>query len=98
MSGLLRACAGLIVWAVVFGALYAIEGIGCAGGWNPVTLRTLLIAVWLVGLGGLAWLSWRWWPRSGDALIDWIAGVVAIVGLVSTLWTGIPVATLSVCL
>lgn len=95
---LLRACTGLIVWAGIFSLLYAIEGMGCANGWNPGVLRGALVAIWLAGIAGLGWLSWRWWPKRGVALVEWMAGVVAVIGLVSTFWTGLPVAILSACI
>lgn len=98
MTGLLRACTGLIVWAAVFSLLYAVEGAGCANGWDAGVLRGALVAIWLAGIGGLAWLSWRWWPARGDALVEWMTGVIAIVGLISTVWTGFPVAILSACI
>ncbi len=98
MTALLRACTGPIVWAVVFGLLYAVEGAGCANGWDAATLRAVLVAIWLASMAGLAWLCWRWWPKRGDATIAWMAGVLAIMGLVSTFWTGLPVAILSACL
>lgn len=98
MIGLLRACTGLIVWAVIFSLLYAVEGWGCAQGWDTGALRAVLVAIWGVSLVGLGWLAWRWWPKRGEALADWTAGVIAIVGFVSILWTGFPVAILSACI
>jgi len=98
MIGLLRACTGLIVWAAVFSLLYAVEGLGCAQGWTTGALRAVLVAIWGASLAGLGWLAWRWWPKRGEALVDWTAGVIAIVGFVSILWTGFPVATLSACI
>lgn len=98
MTGLLRACTGLIVWAAVFSLLYAVEGLGCAGGWDTGVLRAVLVAIWAVSVAGLGWLSWRWWPKRGDVLIDWMAGAIAVIGLVSTIWTGFPVMILSACI
>ncbi len=98
MIGLLRACTGLIVWAAMFSLLYAVEGLGCANGWGSGVLRGVLVAIWLSAVVGLGWLSWRWWPSRGDTLVEWMAGIISIVGLVSVLWTGLPVAILSACL
>ena len=36
MIPLLRACAGLIGWAIAFSALYALQGAACASGWQSV--------------------------------------------------------------
>lgn len=98
MTGLFRACTGLILWAAIFSLLYAVEGLGCANGWAIATLRIVLVAIWLAGLAVLGWLSWRWWPIRGSAMIDRMAGIIALVGLVSTVWTGFPVAILIACI
>lgn len=98
MTPLLRACSGLIVWAIVFSLLYGIEGFGCAQPWDDQTLRIILMSVWLSTLIGLAWLSWRWLPTRKGTEIDRLPGVIAFIGLVSTAWTGFPVAVLSTCI
>lgn len=98
VTGLLRACTGLIAWAAIFSLLYAVEGMGCANGWDAGVLRAALVAIWLTGVAGLAWLVWRWWPERGGALVEWMAGVIAIVGLISTIWTGFAVTILSACI
>lgn len=98
MIALLRACTGLILWAAVFSLLYAVEGMGCANGWTPGVLRATLVAIWLTSVALLGWLAWRWWPKRGDVMTEWLAGAIAIIGLVSTIWTGFPVALLSACI
>ena len=54
MMFLARATAGLWIWAVGFSLLYGLHGIGCAGGWNMMTLsygtvfRWALVGTWLL--------------------------------------------------
>ena len=98
MTPLLRACSGLIVWAVLFSLLYAIEGIGCAQGWDATALRGVLVAIWLVGIAGLIALVIRAHRHRDRDLMARLSFRVALSGLVATIITGVPVATLSLCL
>lgn len=97
MTGLLRACVGLIVWAVAFSWLYAVEGAGCALGWDRAALRVALVASWVAAMAVIAAIGWRWRGRS-EGWIDRLALGGIVVGLVATLWTGMPVAVASLCL
>ncbi|VXC68215.1 hypothetical protein [Sphingomonas sp. AX6] len=97
MTGLLRACTGLIVWAVIFSLLYGIEGMGCAAPWDRRVLRASLVIVWLVGVAALAALSWQWTRVRPHRDVERIGQWLAIAGLIATIVTGLPVATLSLC-
>lgn len=98
MTLLLRACSGLIVWAVLFSLLYAIEGVGCAQGWDATALRSVLVAIWLIGIAGLIALVIRARRHRDRDLMARLSFRVALSGLVATIITGVPVATLSLCL
>jgi len=98
MIALLRACSGLIVWAVLFSLLYASEGVGCAQGWDATALRGMLVAIWMVGIAGLIALVVRSHRHRDRDLMSRLSFRVALAGLVTTIITGVPVATLSLCL
>lgn len=103
--------AGLAVWGLAFNALYGLQALGCAMGWNqvlagPMSLhRILLIVVWaaLLALHGAVIL---WTHRRRDAtpreagpvpFIEVISVSVAWVGLIATVVTGALVMVLSLC-
>jgi len=101
---LLRAFAGLLGWAAAFLLLYGMTGLLCSAALRPQlsltpqAARTLLIAVWLVALAGLAVLCTRLWPaRANTSLLDWLAPMLAGIGLGSTLFTGFPVLMTTMC-
>ncbi|OWK30457.1 hypothetical protein [Sphingomonas dokdonensis] len=104
MIALLRAVAGLIVWAVAFSAIYGAQGLVCARGWQDVAIgpvglgRALLIALWLAFCAVLGRMTWRlrcaW---HGGVFLDRLAAASAVVGLISTVYTGLPVVATAVC-
>ncbi len=104
MIALLRMTAGLTHWAAAFCVLYALHGLGCAGGWNgvvvgPVDLHRLLLGLAWVGgiLAGTALALWLRRTRSA-ALTDSIAVVLGWVGVAAIVVTGLPIVTLPACL
>ncbi len=98
MTALLRACIGLIVWAAVFSLLYAIEGMGCAQGWDVRLLRGTLVAIWLASIALLIVMAARTRRTRDHDLLSRITFWGSVIGLVATVVTGMPVATLSLCL
>ena len=99
MIPLLRAIAGLIVWAMAFSSLYAMQGYLCADeAIGAGTARRLLCALFAGWLALHLWLCWRLWPmHRSPALIDRLAFGLAVVGLISTAYTGFPVALTTTC-
>lgn len=104
MMALLRATAGLIGWALAFSLLYAVQGLVCSPRvWPwvhalPLSGRELLIAAWLLCLAALAVLTMRLWPGPGrQPMLRWLAGILALIGLVSTAFTGFPVLIATTC-
>ncbi len=105
--GLLGLVAGLLVWSSAFIALYGLHAVGCGLGWHQPgqfasPLRLVLIAVWASHLGVLVWLvvSYRRAAPGGDRTVGFLqlaAWTLGLVALVATLWTGAPVALLSLC-
>jgi len=60
--------------------------------------RVVLVVIYLVSVGAAAWLCWVFRPRSGRMdLLAWLAFASAVTGLVSILYTGIPVLTATIC-
>ncbi|TKD51602.1 hypothetical protein [Sphingomonas baiyangensis] len=104
MTPLLRSVSGLILWAVAFSAIYAIQGLSCALGWDAIGLggpslaRSILIATYIVSVTILAWLCWRLRPSSGTRdFLAILAFASSVIGLLSTIYTGLPVFWLSIC-
>jgi phage shock protein PspC (stress-responsive transcriptional regulator) len=96
VKALMRAIAGLIVWAVAFCVVYGLEGMACGLGWPPGTMRTVLVASWLAFVaGGVALLPWL--RARDEGLAERLALPMGIVGVVSTLWTLFPVAFSAQC-
>lgn len=110
--GLLRALAGLIVWAVFFVVIYALLSVGCAIGADAVTARvslrdpltlTLLAAfglhlLVLAAMLGASARAWRAHRRSPDgAFVRRLTVLLDTVGLFGVLWVGFPVLLLPPC-
>lgn len=105
MRGLLRTLSGLILWAVAFCVLYAVQGLSCGLGWDqaPVLLglslsRWLLVGLYIAFVVAHLWLV-RWlWPLAGaKGLIARLAPTLAVIGLISTVIIGLPATTLTIC-
>ncbi|MEQ6332442.1 hypothetical protein [Sphingobium sp. MK2] len=97
-----RVTVGLWLWALAFSLLYALHGIGCAGGWHGWPLpggsafRWTMVVTWVCfALGGVVVL--RWAARLPKGLERRLATVSALVGLAGTIITGSPVIFTSAC-
>lgn len=68
----------MIVWAAYFVSIYALQGLGCAEGWqlrpllgsNRLTVSLSVLSV--IALAAIAWTGWRGWVglqrgRAGEA-------------------------------
>ncbi|MFN3936690.1 MAG: hypothetical protein ACK4KW_03830 [Gemmobacter sp.] len=95
------ALAGPMLWAVVFSAVYALHGTGCALGWTGVQTpvgnlhRSAMLAVWLAGLVLHAGL-FRLMP-AGRGRAAFVARTGAWIGLASSVFTLFPVAVTTSC-
>lgn len=98
MTSMLRALSGLIVWAISFSVIYALQGFACSARFAPLSGRGMLIAAWLLSLAVLGWL-FLMLRRSASrgAIIDWLAPALALIGLISTIFTGFPVLFTTLC-
>lgn len=97
-----RISAGLILWAFGFSLLYALQGAGCAYGWEAIPLfsvsllRWILIAAWLLLVAaGLALLRLIRTASSDFERRVLLATILAGAG--AMLATGSPVALASAC-
>lgn len=104
MIALLRAVSGLIVWAVAFSALYGLQGLGCALGWDAIMVgplqlgRAALIALWLGFLALHSWMIWHFAVQDPvGTFLSRMAVAIAIIGWVATIYTGVPVVITSMC-
>lgn len=104
IAGLL---AGFTLWAAAFVALYAGHGYACsvgAGEAAPAAARPLLIGtlvLFIVAHAALAAWLWQRFRAGADTKAVrqtrlW-SFVLAMAALPATLWTGLPVLTLSLC-
>ena len=102
--------AGLAVWGCAFNALYGVQALGCAAGWEAVPfgpsslLRAVLMSVMAIALclhtAVIAWTMRRRHdvPVDGGARLSArVALAVAWIGLAATLVTGAPALLLSLC-
>lgn len=103
MTFLARASAGLTLWAVGFCLLYALHGLGCARGWNSMSLAGGTLFVWMLGsvwfllcCGGIGVLWWSWNRLAGFERR--LACASAFAGLAGTAITGAPIVLISACL
>lgn len=97
--------AGFLVWSAAFTALYSLHAVGCAAGWQEAgiyasPLRLALVAVWLVHLAALVWLTL--WLRPATAgtkapPLARAAWALSALALAATLATGAPVLALELC-
>ena len=103
MKMLARATAGLWLWAFAFLLLYVLHGIGCARGWDGVSLlggtmfRWTMVVTWLCfAIGGIAIiLSAKKAPKGFEQHLSITSSIVGLVGI---LVVGSPTALTSACL
>ena len=107
MTDVLRILISLLLWLVVFSAVYGLHGIGCAAGWENIDVhgvslvRLVLVAAWALALlAHLALLKALLSPRfrSASHFISRVSIALAIAALAATGWTLFPVAFLSRCI
>ncbi len=97
--------AGFGLWSLAFVVMYGIHGYACGPSAAPghAIVRVALVASLGAFLGAHAWLVWwfaRRWKQSEEGPVRFIrfaSLVLAIAAAATTLWTGIPVLTLSIC-
>ena len=95
-----------LVWSLAFIALYALHSIACAAGWatggGAIGVRAALILTWLVhaaAAGGLV-VWFRRGPADGAPAAAFLRSAslaMAVVGAVATLWLGLPLVLLRLC-
>lgn len=102
MSLLGRISAGLILWAFGFSLLYALQGTGCAYGWDEIQLfgesllRGVLVATWLA-LVVVALALLRLTRSASSDFEKRVTFATTLAGAGAMLVTGSPVALTSAC-
>ena len=102
MTLLARISAGLLRWAFGFSLLYALQGTGCAYGWQEIPLfgasllRCALVVTWvLLVAAGLALL--RLAVSASSDFEKRVTFATTLAGAGAMLVTGSPVALSSIC-
>jgi hypothetical protein len=49
-SPLLTLAAGFTIWAIGFAVIYAVQGAGCAYGWDRIALGPISLLRWILGM------------------------------------------------
>lgn len=106
MTDILRISVPLTTWLAAFSAVYGLEGLICSEHWAEAALdlrtgRVSLIAAWLLAIAiQIALLFALRSPRfaSPSAFARGVSLSLAVVALVTTVWTLLPVVTTSLCL
>ena len=102
MKFLLRASAGLLLWAASFSLLYALQGLSCAPRWGQIRMPLGTVSGWVLIMTWsifilIASLFIRQARRLSTGLERQLALSSAIIGLVAIIITGLPVLTNSPC-
>jgi len=101
MRWVMLTLAGPTLWAVLFSAVYALHGTGCARGWNsidtgPGTLHmTAMTGLWLFGL--LLHLGLLMTLPGGSLRQQRLPRLGAWIGLIASLMTLAPILLTSTC-
>lgn len=104
MTALLRMTAGLTHWAAAFCVLYALHGLGCAGGAatvavGPISLHRLLLTLAWIGAIVAGVVLTLWLRRTQrTTLPDRVGVVLGWVGVAAIIVTGLPIITIPSCL
>ncbi len=92
--------AGPALWAVLFAAVYALHGIGCAGLTGPESLgglwRLVMAGVWIAGLGAHVALL-RALPAGRGGADRWLPLTGGWIGLGASAFTLFPVLIATSC-
>jgi hypothetical protein len=94
--------AGFTVWSLAFVVLYSVHGGGCAAGARDEVLRPALVGILAIHAMGLAilafWLFRRMSLGTGESsFVRRLSFALAIAAGGSTLWIGVPVLFLTLC-
>jgi hypothetical protein len=107
MTDVTRLSLPLTLWIISFSAIYGLHGLACAGGWaleegpaglswgRAVLLAAGLAAVAVQALGVLALARPPWGAPPGFLRRTSLS--LAVVSLLATAWTALPVAVLPLC-
>lgn len=99
MIEIFRLSLPLTVWLTGFSALYALQGVACSRHWSSeMDARFVLIAAWgfAIVLQALILSAVSVRP-SPSRMVQGVAMALAVAALVATVWTFLPVLTLTVC-
>ncbi|EIM26780.1 hypothetical protein [Microvirga lotononidis] len=106
MTDILRIAVPLTAWLAAFSAVYGLQGLVCSPRWAEAGFdlaagRAAMTAAWIAAaILQVAFLLALRSPRfaSRSAFVRGVSLTLAVVALVATLWTLVPVVTTSACL
>jgi hypothetical protein len=99
MIEILRLSLPLTVWLTAFSALYAVQGLSCSRHWSgDVDARVVLIVAWgfAIVLQAVILTAVSFRP-SPSRMVQRVAMALAVTALVATVWTFLPVLTVTAC-
>lgn len=97
MSDILRLFGPLVLWLASFSAVYGVQGLSCAQGWN----NTPAIIAWAIAIGlqtalFLVLRSGRFGMRPGPQ--RWASLAIGVIGVIAVIWTLFPIIVLQACI
>ena len=100
MREILRLSVPLACWLAGFSAVYALQALSCSRHWpEGLPVRPLLLLGWGLTMALQATLLWAILrDPGGSPFLRFTGRSLAIVALVASVWTLMPVALTSVCL
>jgi hypothetical protein len=87
--------AGVIIWALHFGALYGLTALACARGWEAIVPPFIAAATAVAVIASLVVIAAGW--RRREVFEYWLAATVAGFGLLAIVYEAIPVLMVPTC-
>jgi hypothetical protein len=100
MKDVLRLSLPLTLWLIGFCALYGLQGLVCSGDWGVAWGRVVLLAAAAAAVlvqGGLLLLLGATRAAAAPGFTRGVSLALAVIALVATVWTAVPVAVLPLC-
>jgi hypothetical protein len=87
--------AGVIIWALHFGAIYGVTALACARGWEGMVAPAIAGATGAAVLASAAVIVAGW--RRRGIFEYWLSATVASFGLIAIVYEAIPILMVPIC-
>ena len=87
--------AGVIIWALHFGAIYGLTALACARGWGAAVLPALWLATAAAVIASLVVVAAGW--RRRDVFEYWLSAAIAGLGLVAIVYEALVLLMVPAC-